>query len=114
MKRETYVLYFAVRDPRTPWLAKVLAAAVVAYAFSPIDLIPDFVPILGYVDDLVIVPLGIGLALRLVPEDVLVDCRARADATRARIRQTKAAIVIVAIWIVIAAFALYWIYRIVT
>ena len=76
LKRETYALYLAYRDPRVPWYAKVLAVCVVAYAFSPIDLIPDFIPVLGYLDDLVFVPLGISLALRLIPPEVMAECRA--------------------------------------
>src|SRR6266511_3919668 len=82
LKRDAYALYFVARDPRTPWYARALAAAVVAYALSPFDLIPDFVPVLGYLDDMVIVPLGIALALRLVPADVLSECRERARSAR--------------------------------
>src|SRR5919199_5573111 len=78
LTRETYALYLVARDPRTPWYAKLIAAAVVAYALSPLDLIPDFVPVLGYLDDLILVPLGIALVLRLVPTEVLADCRERA------------------------------------
>jgi uncharacterized membrane protein YkvA (DUF1232 family) len=70
------VVYLAARDPRTPWYARVLAAAVVTYALSPIDLIPDFIPVLGYLDDLIIVRAGIALTLRFVPTDVMVECRA--------------------------------------
>jgi uncharacterized membrane protein YkvA (DUF1232 family) len=84
LKRETHALYLAVLDPRTPWYAKVIAAAVVAYALSPFDLIPDFVPVLGYLDDLIIVPLGITLALKLVPDQELLECRQRAQAAAAR------------------------------
>ena len=80
LKRDTLALYLAVRDPRTPWYAKAVAAAVVAYALSPFDLIPDFIPVLGYLDDLIVVPLGITLALKLIPEPVIADCRARASA----------------------------------
>jgi len=84
LKTDTYALYLVARHPRTPWYAKVLAAGVVAYAFSPIDLIPDFIPVLGYLDDLLIVPAGIALAIKLVPSDVLAECRAlAADATDA-------------------------------
>jgi uncharacterized membrane protein YkvA (DUF1232 family) len=79
LKRETTALYFACRDPRTPWYARAFSALVVAYLFSPIDLIPDFIPILGYLDDLVLVPLGITLALKMIPPDVLSDARNRAD-----------------------------------
>src|SRR6266581_2000332 len=77
LKAETWALSFAARDPRTPWYAKLL----VAYACSPIDLIPDFVPVLGYLDDLVLIPLGIAWAMQLVPSAVLVECRARAQET---------------------------------
>src|SRR5438874_12532974 len=84
LKRETYVLYLAVRDPRTPWYARAVAAAVVAYALSPFDLIPDFIPVLGYLDDLIVVPLGIALALKLVPDPVMSDCREHARAAVGR------------------------------
>ena len=79
LKQEIHTLYLACRDPRTPWHAKALAVLLVAYALSPIDLIPDFVPVLGYLDDLILLPLGIWLALRMIPEQVLRDCRARAQ-----------------------------------
>src|SRR5579859_4082071 len=78
LKRETYALYLACRDPRVPWYAKLLAGGVVAYLFSPIDPIPDFIPVLGFLDDLIIVPLGITLAVRLIPPAVMAECRARA------------------------------------
>src|SRR2546430_13523376 len=78
LKRETYVLHLPVRDPRTPGYARAIAAAVVAYALSPIDLIPDFIPVIGYLDDLIVVPLGIALALKLVPANVMADCRSQA------------------------------------
>jgi uncharacterized membrane protein YkvA (DUF1232 family) len=78
LKRETYALYLAARDPRTPWYAKLLTVLVVAYAFSPLDLIPDPIPILGQLDDLVIIPLGIWLSLRLIPTDVMAECRTQA------------------------------------
>ena len=79
LKAETWALYLAARDPRTPWYAKLLVAGIVAYACSPIDLIPDFVPVLGYLDDLVLLPLGIAWALQLIPPAVLVECRVRAQ-----------------------------------
>lgn len=78
LRAETFALYLAARDPRTPWFAKALAAVVAAYAFSPIDLVPDFVPVLGYLDDLLLVPAGAALAIRLVPVEVMADCRDRA------------------------------------
>jgi len=79
LKREVYVLYFAYKDYRTPWYAKLFAAIVVAYAFSPIDLIPDFIPILGYIDDVILVPLGIMLTLKLMPNVVIEENRAKAE-----------------------------------
>src|SRR6266478_7923468 len=79
IKRDVHALYLASRDPRVPWYAKVLAVAVAAYALSPIDLIPDFIPVVGYLDDLIIVPLGIWLVVSLIPDEVMAECRARAD-----------------------------------
>ncbi len=107
LKQDTYALYLACRDPRTPWYAKALAAAIVAYAFSPIDLIPDFVPVLGYLDDLLIVPAGLALAVRLVPPPVMADCRQRAAIQAEHPTSRTAAFVIVAIWIAAAALAFY-------
>ena len=80
VKRDTVCLYFAARDPRTPWYAKVIAASVVAYALSPIDLIPDFIPIIGYLDDILLVPTGLWIAMRMVPSDVIEDCRVPSSA----------------------------------
>ncbi len=79
LKRDAFALYLACKDPRTPWYAKFLAALVVGYAFSPIDLIPDFIPVLGQLDDLILVPLGILLVRRLISTDVMNDCRHRAE-----------------------------------
>ena len=102
LRRETYVLYLAIRDPRTPWYAKAVAGAVVAYALSPIDLIPDFIPVIGYLDDLIVVPLGIALALKLIPAPVMADCRSQAlAADRLPISRTAAA-VIVTLWLAAA------------
>ncbi len=78
LRSDTYALYLACRDPRVPWLPKFLAANVVAYALSPIDLIPDFIPVIGYLDDLILVPLGLALVIRLVPEEVMAAHRATA------------------------------------
>ena len=75
LKNEVYAIYLAAKDPRTPWYAKALIYFVVAHTFSPIDLIPDFIPILGYLDDLIITPLGIALAIRLIPPEVLEEAR---------------------------------------
>ncbi len=105
LRVEVTALYFAARDPRTPWVAKLLAAGVVGYALSPIDLIPDFIPILGIVDDLVLVPLGVALAVRMIPKPVLEDCRRRAwEATAHRGPASRiVAVLIVLVWLVLAA-----------
>ncbi|KRF51125.1 hypothetical protein ASG99_28165 [Bacillus sp. Soil768D1] len=79
LKKQVFILYFAYKDNRVSWYAKLFVACVVAYAFSPIDLIPDFIPILGYIDDVIIVPLGIMLALKMIPESVLIDCEEKAE-----------------------------------
>jgi uncharacterized membrane protein YkvA (DUF1232 family) len=103
LKRDVHAVYLAARHPRVPWYAKLLAIAVAGYALSPIDLIPDFIPVLGYVDDLIIVPLGIWLVVRLVPKDVMAECRAIASEAEARPHGKGAVIVVVAIWIFAAA-----------
>jgi uncharacterized membrane protein YkvA (DUF1232 family) len=107
LKQETYALFLAYRDPRVPWYAKVFAAAVVAYAFSPLDLIPDFVPVLGYLDDLILVPLGIALALRMIPVEVMAESRAKAQMALSEDRPRNWVVggVIVAIWLLLAALA---------
>jgi uncharacterized membrane protein YkvA (DUF1232 family) len=105
LKQETHALALVCRDPRVPWYARFVAICVVAYAFSPIDLIPDPIPVLGYLDDLILVPLGIALAVRLIPPAVLAECRARAAADRDQPANWVAAGVIVAIWLVLAALA---------
>ena len=108
LKAETYTLYLAYRDPRTPWYARVVAAVVVGYAFSPIDLIPDFIPVLGYLDDLVLVPLGIWFALKLIPPAVMAESRAKAAEAMAEGKPVNraAAVVIVAIWLLLAALGI--------
>jgi len=113
LKAETYALYLAYRDPRTPWYARFVAACVVAYLFSPIDLIPDFIPVLGALDDLVLVHLGIALAVRLIPADVLRESRAQAQEALADGRPTSwaAAAVIIAVWILVAAITIAVIVR---
>ena len=113
LKREIVVLYFAVRDPRTPLVAKLIAGLVVAYALSPIDLIPDFIPILGYLDDLILVPLGIALCLRLIPPPVQGEARLRAAALASKPRNYVAAALIIAVWLLVAGMLLYWIYELV-
>lgn len=105
MKREVIALYLSARDSRTPWYAKVLAAAVTAYALSPIDLIPDFIPVLGLLDDLLIVPAGLWVAVRLIPPEVLQDCRQRAEHLATRPVSRRAAVIVVLIWLATLAMA---------
>jgi uncharacterized membrane protein YkvA (DUF1232 family) len=109
IKRDTYALYLAARDPGTPWYAKAFAAVIVAYALSPIDLIPDFIPVLGYLDDLLIVPLGLIIAARLVPPLVMAECRERAQLLTDRPTSQVGLVVIIAIWLVLALGALLFI-----
>jgi uncharacterized membrane protein YkvA (DUF1232 family) len=105
LKAESYALYLAYKDKRTPWYARLFAACVVGYAFSPIDLIPDMIPVLGYLDDLVLIPLGVALALKMIPPEVMADCREQAQAAMAEGKPVSrvAAVVIVAIWLLLAA-----------
>src|SRR6266581_9160402 len=99
IRRDVVAVWIAARDPRVPWYAKVLALAVAAYALSPIDPIPDFIPVLGYLDDLIIVPLGILLVIKLVPADLMAEFRAEAARREGAPRSTVAAVVIVLTWI---------------
>jgi uncharacterized membrane protein YkvA (DUF1232 family) len=103
LKRDVHAIYLAAHNPRVPWYAKVLAIAVAGYALSPIDLIPDFIPVFGYVDDLIIVPLGVWLVLSLIPDEVIAEYRAIASEAEQRPRSKGAAIIIIAIWIFGAA-----------
>lgn len=108
LERDSRALALAWRDSRTPWYARLVAAAVAAYALSPIDLIPDFIPALGYLDDLILVSAGIALALALVPAEVMAECRERAAADMAGAKRSLVgAFFIVAIWILVA-LALVW------
>jgi uncharacterized membrane protein YkvA (DUF1232 family) len=104
LKVETYAIWLAYKDPRVPWYARVFAACVVGYAFSPIDLVPDPIPVLGYLDDLVLVPLGIALALKMIPPEVMAECRERADVAMREGRPTnwKAAAAIITVWVLLA------------
>jgi uncharacterized membrane protein YkvA (DUF1232 family) len=108
LKLETYALYLAYRHPRVPWYARLLAACVVAYAFSPIDLIPDFIPVLGYLDDLILIPLGIALVLKLIPPEVMVECREKAQETLGQGKPTNwiAAGTIIILWLFLAFLAI--------
>jgi uncharacterized membrane protein YkvA (DUF1232 family) len=112
LKQETVALWFCARNPRTPFIAKALAAAVVLYAFSPIDLIPDFIPVVGYLDDLILLPIGVWVVRKLVPGDVMSECRVQAAQWIAR-RQPKpraylGAAVIVLIWLLLLWLAWRW------
>lgn len=107
MKRDVIAIYFAARDPDTPLAVRVLALAVAAYALSPIDLIPDFIPVLGYLDDLLLVPLGLLIVIRLLPAHVLTSSRQKAAAAIDRPRSKSAAIVIICIWLLCIAGLAY-------
>ena len=109
LKAEVYALYLAYKDPRVPLYARVFAAVVVGYAFSPVDLIPDMIPVLGYLDDLVLVPLGVALAVRMIPAPVLAECRERAREVMAGGKPINriAAAVVVTVWIALAALAVF-------
>jgi uncharacterized membrane protein YkvA (DUF1232 family) len=109
--RDVYAVALAARDPRVPWYAKVLALAVAAYAVSPIDLIPDFIPVLGLADELVILPLGILLVVALIPRDVMAEHRAVAGEAMQRPRSRAAAAVIVAVWLALAALTGWLVWR---
>lgn len=113
IKAEAFALYLAARDPRTPWYARLLVAGIIAYAFSPIDLIPDFVPVLGYLDDLILIPLGIALAIKLVPHSVLTESRLRAQEAikNGKPVSRAAGAVIVVIWLLLAALCIVWGYE---
>jgi uncharacterized membrane protein YkvA (DUF1232 family) len=110
LKPEVAALYFAARHPRTPWVAKLLVIAIVAYAVSPIDLIPDFIPVLGFLDELILLPIAIVLATKLVPADVLRECRERAvNAGRAGSRAGRvAAACIVLLWLALIVLTIAW------
>lgn len=108
LKRDVIALYYAIRNPRTPWYAKAVAVVVVGYALSPIDLIPDFVPVIGYLDDVILVPIGIALVIKLMPCDVLEQCRQEAFQKPLSIKPKSwtAAVIIVLLWL-LAAYGLY-------
>jgi uncharacterized membrane protein YkvA (DUF1232 family) len=101
IKQNIFILYLAYRHPRVPWYAKLFTLCVVAYAFSPIDLIPDFIPILGYIDDLILVPLGISIALKMIPRDVIEECRHKAEEIRKNGKPKN--------WLTAGLFIMIWI-----
>lgn len=108
IKRDVHALWLAARDPRTPWYAKALSMGVAAYALSPIDLIPDFIPVLGYLDDAILVPLGIMLAVRLMPPEVMAEHRATAAAAEGKPVSRVGAAFVIALWLLSAASLLWW------
>lgn len=111
IRRDAHAVYLAARDPRTPWYAKALALCVAGYALSPIDLIPDFIPVLGYLDDIVLVPLGIMLVVWLVPADVIAEHRAAAALAAEQPMSRTATIVIVCIWVASIALTAWLVWR---
>ncbi len=110
LKRDVHAIYLASRDPRVPWYAKALAVVVAGYALSPIDLIPDFIPVLGYLDDIILVPLGIVLVLKLIPPPIMAEHRASVLAQDRPVSRV-AALAIVCVWIVTAALVGWLVYR---
>ena len=113
LKSEVFVLYYAARDHRTPWYEKLIVAAIVAYALSPTDLIPDFLPLIGYLDDLVLIPVGIALAIKLIPQSVLIDCRARALKAMENKKPVSwvAGAIILLIWLGLTVLCAIWVYN---
>lgn len=104
------MLYLSLRDPRTPWYAKAMAICVLAYAFSPIDLIPDFIPILGYLDDLILIPIGISIVMKLIPADVIEENRRKSSAVRTTGTRGKwlASLLIILFWLAVAIWTIKW------
>jgi uncharacterized membrane protein YkvA (DUF1232 family) len=111
IKHDVMTVYFAARDPRTPLLVRLLALAIAAYALSPIDLIPDFIPILGYLDDLVLLPFGILLVIKLTPTIVIEASRAKANEVISNPTSNIAAAMIVGLWVSFAIGCAYWLVR---
>lgn len=113
LRLQIYTMYYAYKDPRTPWYAKAFGAVVIAYAFSPVDLIPDFVPILGYLDDLILIPLGIALAVKLIPKEILTKCAQQAQGRIDCERPVNwiAGGIIIAIWITIIGTVVFMVLR---
>ena len=110
LKAEVLALYLAARHPRTPWYAKAFLVAIVAYALSPIDLIPDFIPVLGFVDEIVLLPFAIVLAVKMIPRDVMEECRAQASQTQlqgSRMGRIGAAFIVL-VWLALFALAAMW------
>jgi uncharacterized membrane protein YkvA (DUF1232 family) len=111
VKVDLVALSLAARDPRTPWYAKLIVAGAVAYALSPVDLIPDFIPVIGLADDLILIPIALALAIRFIPDEVLADCRSRAGELVERRASRIAAAVIIGFWIALATLGAYLLVR---
>jgi uncharacterized membrane protein YkvA (DUF1232 family) len=113
LKLETWTVYLAYRDPRTPWYARLFAVFVVGYALSPIDLVPDFVPVLGYLDDLILVPLGLALALKMIPQTVLDECRekARLELGQSKLSSWQAGALVILTWLLLGLVAVVLVVR---
>lgn len=109
LKQHTLTVYFAARDPRTPMLVRMIAVFVAAYALSPIDLIPDFIPIIGYLDDLLLIPLGLALVVRLTPPEVLESARVQAQQAASKPISYTAAVFFVALWLIVAWVVVSWV-----
>lgn len=109
LKRDVFALWIAARSARPPWIAKLIAGSVAAYAFSPIDLIPDFIPIIGYLDDLIIIPLGIALVVRLIPAQLMAEFRTEALLISDRPMSYAAATVVIVVWTVVMVVLGHWI-----
>lgn len=112
LKKENWALFLAYKDPRTPWYAKLFTGLVVAYAFSPIDLIPDFIPVLGYLDDLVLVPLGVAAAIKMIPPEVMAECRDKAQMEMEKGKPVNwiVAAVIILVWVGLAVLCVRWVW----
>jgi uncharacterized membrane protein YkvA (DUF1232 family) len=114
IRRDVHAIYLASRDPRVPWYAKVLAISIAAYALSPIDLIPDFIPVLGYLDEVIILPLAIRLVIRLIPPDIMAEHRAAASIAIDKPTSKAGATLVIAIWLLLAAAVVWITYRVPT
>lgn len=110
LKRDAVALYLAARSSRTPWFARLMATCVAAYALSPIDLIPDFIPVLGYLDDLLIVPAGIWLVIRLMPPELMAEFRDEATRIAGRPKSMSGVLFVMAIWLAAAALLTWWLW----
>ena len=111
VKIELIALSLAARDPRTPWYAKLIVAGCVAYALSPVDVVPDFIPVIGLIDDLIFIPVALALAVRFIPNEVLAECRSRAGEIAERRTSRVAAAVIIGLWIALAALGVWLVLR---